>query len=370
MQETPALTTEALAASVERLHQRMDRLEGRLERLLDVLEAAPAAVAMATDTADALFRQAAARGVDLDERARVALEVAERLSAPETARALTRLAEKASALEPLVEMAAGAPTFLAGVTDLIDERLLLAVESGVDVDARIQAALALADKVSAPETLGVLGRLVDRLDTLEPLLDLVEQAPAVVAGVTDTADDLARRLGESGADLDARLRAGGAALEVLTRPEVLAVTAQLAENADRLGAALDQLRSVPHLIAGAVDTLDDTIRFAEQRGLDVDALLKSAAEVWVWLVNFLQGPEINTLLSSGVLDTSSVEVVGRAGKALASVGEGAAGTAGPMDLFRALRDPDVQRSLDFGLRFARRFGKLIDTPDRAALARA
>lgn len=126
---------------------------------------------------------------------------------------------------------------------------------------------------------------------------------------------------------------------------------------------------VPALVSGAVDTLDDLIRAGQARGIDVDARLSSGAQllerfascfvltVGLRLTEVLDAPQFKALIASDVLAPETLEVVGRAGRALATQSNEACGQTGLFGALGAAQDPDIQRALNFALGFARSFGR-------------
>jgi hypothetical protein len=94
----------------------------KLDRLLTLVDQAPGLISMTTDMADDAFRQAAARGVDVDARLRAALQIAEKLTAPDMVERLNRLLG-------LVEQG---PGLTAMVVDMVDEGYRQAVAAGFD----------------------------------------------------------------------------------------------------------------------------------------------------------------------------------------------------------------------------------------------
>lgn len=106
VQGPPVETAEALArieAALARIESRVTTLEGQ----------ANAAVATATDTLDHWVADARGRGVDVDERLRVAMRLAERMTQPATARTLERT----------LDLAAEAPALVATLVDTVDGAL-------------------------------------------------------------------------------------------------------------------------------------------------------------------------------------------------------------------------------------------------------
>ncbi|MEL7236805.1 MAG: DUF1641 domain-containing protein, partial [Chloroflexota bacterium] len=85
-------------------------------------------------------------------------------------------------------------------------------------------------------------------------------------------------------------------------------------------------------------------------------LLKTGAQ----LAQITQSEEFQALLQSGVLAPETLKVVGQAGDALVESKNADIEPPGILDLFRALRDPDVIASLGFLLAFSKAFGKKLN----------
>lgn len=162
--------------------------------------------------------------------------------------------------------------------------------------------------------LAVLERIDRRLARLESVVDRLEllekTLPAAVATTADTLDDVADRLRERGVDLDQRLHVVLDVAERLTSPEALrAVTT-----------VLDKLQLVQHL------------------------------------------------LDSGIMAEPAVDVVGRAGYALAAARAEPTREVGLWGAARAMSDDDVKRAVGFVVRVAQLFGRSLE--ERPALVRA
>jgi uncharacterized protein YjgD (DUF1641 family) len=155
----------------------------------------------------------------------------------------------------------------------------------------------------------VLERIDQRLARVEAALaraEALERAvPAAIATATDTFDDLVDRLGAKGIDIDERLHDLLDALERLTSPEALRALSTL----------FDKLELVQHL------------------------------------------------LDSGILAEPSVDVVGKAGNALAAARAEAPPELGLWGAARAMSDEDVKRAVGFLMRFAQLFGRSLDRHD-------
>jgi len=80
-----------VAGVLVRLLDRMDSLEKAVDALATAVQEVPVMMSVVTDAVDDAYAQAAAQGIDLDERVRDTLVLLERLTAPETAAALDKL---------------------------------------------------------------------------------------------------------------------------------------------------------------------------------------------------------------------------------------------------------------------------------------
>lgn len=209
------------------------------------------------------------------------------------ARILERVEALAGKVDRLERLAGEAPAALAMVTDAVDDEVRRAREAGVDVDERMRGLLRMARVVSAPEVLRALEALAARAGRLEPLLEVADQAPGMLAMLVDGADEEVRRAQARGLHLDQAVRRGaGAAL--------------------RFGSMMG-----PRELDG------------------LEALLHSGV---------LDPAAVHTVAALG-------RALAAAGEELE---EGPAGLRG---LWRASRDPEVRRALGFAVRVGRAFGR-------------
>ncbi|MCA9545861.1 MAG: DUF1641 domain-containing protein [Myxococcales bacterium] len=278
---------------------------------------------------------------------------------------LDRLEQRVEAIGALVEQA---PAALAAVTDTVDEAAAQIAASGPSVDERLRAALTLADKLSRPGTVEALGRIVDRLEALEPLIGALEQLPGMAAMAVDFFDELSRGAQAAGIDLDARLKGLQALILELTRPECMAAVRSLLPILPQLQPLAKHAEALPGLVAMGVDVFDDWLRNQMCCGFDPEQMLQNMLTIGSRLTALLDSAEFRTLMDSEILSPRAVRVVGQAARALAAEpsAQDEARKLGLFGLLRALRDPDMQRSLGFAVRFARGFGRQID--DRGAPA--
>lgn len=146
--------------TVDVLTALLDRLD-RLEQLAALAEQLPDATMIAVDSIDEALTRAAERGVVLDERAREGLVLLEKMTEPDTARALGAVLDRAEHLERLSALAETAPDAIATVVDILDAEYARAAEKGYDPERLLR------------QTIGALGRLGElfQSDEFEALLD-------------------------------------------------------------------------------------------------------------------------------------------------------------------------------------------------------
>jgi len=209
-----------------------------------------------------------------------------------------------------------------------------------------------------------LARLDQRLARIEQRLNHLEQleqsAPGLVAMAVDTLDDKARALQARGVDLEERLQNALTSLERLTSNEATQTLSRLLELA----------QAAPNAVALLTDSLDQHLGNLHERGIDLEERLRIVAQVAerlttpeaLGIVHTLIDhlPNLDRLLSAGLLGAGPVDIVSRAGQALNHAHQERSARIGVLGLFRALSDSCVQRTLGFTLAFARNFGRSMD----------
>ncbi|MCG8418625.1 MAG: DUF1641 domain-containing protein [Proteobacteria bacterium] len=209
-----------------------------------------------------------------------------------------------------------------------------------------------------------LGRIESSLERISTLLEtrvapLIDQAPALVATVTDIADEVVDRAAQRGVAVDQWVREGAHLLTEITEPANMAALGRLAGHT---GAAADAATAAPGAIAAAVDTFDEALARAAERGIDVEAAVSAAIDVVGRLARMLAAPEMQSIID--LLTPQSAAAAAALRDALNETREEPGGRAGILALFRATRDPEVQQALDFGIRLLKRLGRLMAESQR------
>jgi len=287
----------------------------------------------------------------------------QRLNDPSTVASLTRLLDRIDSLEQTVDKLTDAlnqaPGMISMMTDVADEKARIAAESGIDVDERLRSALVIAEKLTEPKTIAVLSGLLDRVDQLEDLVKMTDQAPGMIAMMTDVADEQYRLAAESGIDIEARVKTGLVLVEKLTTPQSMAVLSKLVDQMDTLEQAAGMLEQAPGMLAMGVDIADDMARSATESGLDIDQFTNQGFQALIKFSTLVASDGFDAVIDSGILDPDAVSIIGDMGYTLAQCRKDPPQRVGIFGLMRLLNDDDAKVALGFLANFARRFGARV-----------
>ncbi|RMG56395.1 MAG: DUF1641 domain-containing protein [Bacteroidetes bacterium] len=167
---------------LNRLLDRIDSLERTVTRLTELVEQGPGMVSMVTDMADEAMSHAKTNGIEVEDRLRNALILAERLTAP----------EMVTKLDQLLSLFNQAPGMASMVTDIVDENFRMAAARGVNVDERFRAGLELVQQLTHP----------DMVRKLQGLIGMAEQSSGLIAMAMDIFDESYQKALEQGLDLE------------------------------------------------------------------------------------------------------------------------------------------------------------------------
>lgn len=163
------LNEDRTAMAIDRLLDRIDVLEKAVSNLSSIIEQGPGFLAMTTDMVDDTYSKAQANGINIEQRLSAALHLANKLTAPE-------MIEK---LDRLIALSNQVPGLAAMSVDIVDETYHKMNSQGINLEQRLQAVLNLANQLTAPQ----------RLEQFENLIKLADQAPGLIAMVTDILDE-------------------------------------------------------------------------------------------------------------------------------------------------------------------------------------
>ena len=294
-----------------------------------------------------------------------AVNLEKRLQDPDTRAALVHLLDRLDTIERVVDALDRLEQQMPGAVrtgaDMLDEELTRAADRGVVFDERAGEALRLAEKLTEPDTVDVLTRLIDRLDRLEALASMADQLPDAAMVAADSLDDALTRAAERGVVVDERAREGLMLLEKMTEPETAAALGAVLDRAEHLERLSALAEDAPDAIATVVDILDTEYARAAERGYDPEQILRRSFNALGQLGDLFQSDEFEALLESGVLDPEALQAVGSLGSALVDTQKearrGETPQRGFFGLLGALRDDDVQRAIGFITTFAKKFGR-------------
>lgn len=282
-------------------------------------------------------------------------------SADRTNELLEQILGRLDRLEARIDAVAGpvaeAAPMVATTVDVADETLRELAARGIDVEARARAAFGLVEKVTAPEATAAA----------EQALDLALELPNTVATVVDIVDGAMRDLQARGVNVHERLTAAIDMLVTVTEPKTLAALGNLSRAFPTIEPYLEHIEELPNMVATVFDIGDEVMAAALAQGLDPEKLLKNGLFLTNRLVELLDRPEFLALLDSGVLSPRTLSVMSRVADALSESAEEPTGHIGPFGLIGTLRDRDVQTSLDFGIRVARKLGASLPECDGTRL---
>lgn len=153
----------------------------------------------------------------------------------------------------------------------------------------------------------------------------------------------------------------GAALQSLDER-----TRAIADVAEGLRPLIAVARQSPGFVAVLMDSFDEAMRVAHDKGIDVERGLLNGAEAALRFGATMDAErvrELDALLKSGVLAPSTLQIIGQLGSALTETAAVPPPPTGVLGLLKAFGQPDVQRALGFLVTFAERFGRrLRDMP--------
>jgi chromosome segregation ATPase len=144
---------------------------------------------------------------------------------------------------------------------------------------------------------------------------------------------------------------------------LLGVLERLERRVEHIEAAVNKLEGataqVPAVVATLTDIVDGLVERLAARGVDVDERLHALLRAADHLTSPRALDALASMLSSEIMAHQTTEVIGRMGRAIVAA-EHQAQPMGAWGLWRALRDPEVQRAAGFLVAMARRFGEELE----------
>lgn len=256
-----------------------------------------------------------------------------------------------------------------------------ALEAKVDQLSGGAAASPVQERLADPQIAASLGRILDRIDTLESttrtLESIAQRAPLLIDGGAETFDHYMMQAEENGIDVFDRGFKGLDVLEKASRPENLALVSELLDHAEAVrfaagagskavaqlgqGASLDEISDKLGELAGKggkVLTSPVVDKLLQGPLLDPEKLAQSVDAI-ERLAEVASTPAFKQLLDSGMLDASALSTVGSASTALVETRAGGFEPVGLFGTLGRLGDPDVQKAMGFTFAVLKRFGAAL-----------
>ena len=139
-------------------------------------------------------------------------------------------------------------------------------------------------------------------------------------------------------------------------------TRAIAEVAEGLRPLIALAQQAPAFVAVLIDSFDEAMRTASNRGIDVERGVVNGAEAALRFGATMDAEkvrELDALLKSGVLAPGTLRIIAELGRALTETAAAPPATPGVFGLLKALGQPDVQRALGFLVTFAALFGRRL-----------
>ena len=175
-------------------------------------------IAMAADMFDAWANDQVAHGVDMDARARTALELLEVVTRPEQAASAKQALELLPRLQSTLVLAATFDDTVAMAADTFDAWAAEQASRGIDIGARVTTAVRFLETVTEPKNAAVAERMVQQLPHLEPLVHLATTFEPTTAMLFDMFDEHVRTWIDRGIDAEERFLQVASLVERLTDP--------------------------------------------------------------------------------------------------------------------------------------------------------
>ena len=231
---------------------------------------------------------------------------------------------------------------------------------------------ALVDRLNDPGTAEVLHRLLDHAESLDHALSVASELPNLLAVAVDFFDAISRKASQDGIDIEERATSLLKLLVQVTEPANMQAIERLVSRLPKLEEGSALLDELPNLLATAMDVFDEWASDVKAEDIDLEQSLRQGLHAALYLGGQIRREELDRigfLLKSDVMSENSVATVGMAGSALSSCHQGTCEhpvpkRVGLFGLLGAIRDPNTQRALSFGLQFAKCFGGVLEeTPE-------
>lgn len=246
------------------------------------------------------------------------------------------------------------------------------MEEGEAMDTNTSLGAPTAKTVVASQSTDVsdkLDLLLERLDRMErrmdTMMEMTQQAPMMLAMMTDTVDDTFRQASMKGIDIEGRIKNLLDMMEKLTADDTAEVLTSLLSRSDQLKQTLEFFDQGPHFIAMVTDMMDELAKAVQSSGIDIHITLKQFYRSFQRFALLVNSGEFEAFLDSGVLGAEAVHMVGTLGKALEQSNSEPPSSVGLFGMLGVMGDKDVQRAMGFLTKVLKHFGKALPNENRA-----
>ena len=176
--------------------------------------------------------------------------------------------------------------------------------------------------------------------------------------------------------LSLHVNTGDALLEKLEDPRIVGALISLLDKSDKLAVFADALETLLERSEGTLESISRSVGQLGRTGTDalkktlenlsLDDLKSASGQVRDMLPLFQElGREFVLLREAGFFDAAVVQALGRTGRAIAAAARDpnahSTDTRGIFGLLSLLKDPEIARTLNFAISFARHFGGDLET---------
>tara|TARA_B100001971_G_scaffold215190_1_gene259581 strand:+ start:4902 stop:5567 length:666 start_codon:yes stop_codon:yes gene_type:complete len=209
----------------------------------------------------------------------------------------------------------------------------------------------------------LLKKIDQRLDRIEKQLEPKKSLEAMplpneVNILVDTIDESFNPHTENGLKNLDKIESVKNLLNTLSQRETIESIDSLTKSMHKLAPLIEKLKDIEDVICILADSTDEIMFKATQSGVNFEDFSENLKRFSLEIIHLMESGALDQLLSSGILDKKSIEVVGTLGHSLA-ISHASKRNVGPFKIFAALFNKDIQRSIGFALNLATHFGRKL-----------
>lgn len=213
------------------------------------------------------------------------------------------------------------------------------------------------------EIIESLTRLENKIDSIESRLTRLDhiQSEATLAA-TSIVNSIDTKIAQSN---ELRWQAAEAADEIKRSFEQISLV-ELVSSINKIITALPEIErglskieNINHFIATTTNSFDDSIAQLNSQGFDVHEFQSNLAEVVKKLSKVIEDGSFKKFLDSGIIDPSSIEIIGQVGKSLAESHSKTVVKPQFVSFIKGFKDQNIRYTIRFFIEFCRSLGKNI-----------